>query len=1553
MEAEEDFTLLPLTDRLQHKNWKARVSGYEELAKHFSTADPDDPKQFQTYVPFLKKIVTDANAVAQESGLNTVLQFVQNAPQAASTREQVVPSLVEKSLGSSRANTKGRATEILLMYIEVDTPDPLIELVLPGLDAKQPKVVTQTVVVLREAVKQFGLKTVSPRLIVKTLPKLFGHTDKNVRSEAVHLTMEMYRWLGPALTPHLKDLKPVQQKELEDGFARLPQETPVAERLLRSQQDMQAQEEAEGAEAAEEPEEIDAFDLAEAVDIKDKIPKGFYEQLGSTKWKERKEALEGLLAVVQTPRIADGSHNELVGALAKRIGDANIICVQLAAQCIEALAKGLRNDFAKYKSVVVGPMIEKLKERKASVVEVLVSTLNAVFSTVDLSAIMEDIATGAKHKNPQVRAETVKLLSRRLKEIREQPAKTDIKGLIDLLIGATDDGDPNAREAGYEGLGTLMKVTGEKPLAAHLDKLDDIKIGKVKEYRDKAEVKAKPPSRPAPASTTEKPTKPTGRPKPKAKPKLEQPEWDDGFAKKEEPAKKQEAIVDLTPPKTRPPARFAKAAAAAATAAGMSIDDSIVDEASLSRPTTSKSKDPDATPKTATTPTPRKTGISKSPATRKSVMTSRNAMLQAASSSNNDSVYPLLDADLRAKATRAKRDVGSYKWAFEAPREEHVELLKSQAEEHIAQSFIDLAMKFSAPDSNHFAALSTLSDALDISKSGSTFDLPAEEIIARIIACADLLLKYLTLRLKGSNTTIIMRALDCYDILLTVMSEANHEMTEYEANIILPILNSKVGDPKEIMRKRVRVSMQKSEAVCPLARFVSILMESVATSKNARTRAECLEELAVILETDQFNTIDPSTVLGSLGGHIGDKDSSVRQASLGAISQAYKIIGHDVYTQLGKLNERDKSIVMERLKRVTLPTSLAKPAEEPEPSKPAATSQISTARGTARPQATSSIRRPTQRPSVRQESVQESSWDEEDRKPVIMKRAPAQIRTQVKPRNIAQREPPPPLSDPLYDQFPDEDGEDYAMDMIIVQITSGDANESADALKQLDRMLNDNFQSVLLHVNDIVNAITLQTRFAYTSLDDNPPGITRLCKYLVNSIVRLFGNNEITYALERDSVLQLVHELTYRMLEQQDPQSGSSQQLARAVNVAMTKVLFSANKTLVLRLVDVYRCSYHAKPGYNLQPATQQGEIRRRHVEIILKCLWKLAKILPNAIRDEQLNPTELLQDISTFIGHYPADEWKRRVAMKVPHGEMPLRTMRSFLLELVAVLGDSILDHMQLLDEADQSVISPYIYHLLEACKARENMAAAAASASMQTHQHASHTSQNASPPSPRRTPESTQRPVQEEMEQPTIETRASPPQRRNDNGRMSDKEINNRLTDIFVKIGSREWTKQGIYELYQFGKEHPSAESRINAHLALTGTYFQSYIRRALANLEAEDKLAMGTVPEAVSSPQAKVEDTPRHDDAVASAATTINTTGTRTSVEGSRDRLHRLQEKFSNRSSITGDLLSSSRESRRMSGHISPRSSDLDRTQSVAALKERLARIKLSVADANDVK
>ena len=284
-------------------------------------------------------------------------------------------------------------------------------------------------------------------------------------------------------------------------FENLPSEKIIPERLTRAAQassrnaaDIEANDASESRgedNSSNEPEMVDPFEFADPVNVLDKISSKFYEDLTSSKWKERKEALETLLALLKVPKIEDGRYGELVNALGKRINDANIVVLTIAVNCIEQLARGLRSNFSQYRSIVLSPLLEKLKEKKSSVIEAIRAALDAIFVTVSLSDVIEDIIAAASHKNPQVKSESIQWLVRSFKVLKKSPSKAEIKSFGEMLVKSLDDGDSAVRDAAAEAMGILMKLVTERLMMPYMDKLDKVKEAKVREFFDQAEVSFK------------------------------------------------------------------------------------------------------------------------------------------------------------------------------------------------------------------------------------------------------------------------------------------------------------------------------------------------------------------------------------------------------------------------------------------------------------------------------------------------------------------------------------------------------------------------------------------------------------------------------------------------------------------------------------------------------------------------------------------------------------------------------------------------------------------------------------------------------------------------------------------------------------------------------------------------------------------------------------------------------------------------------------------------------------------------------------------------------
>jgi cytoskeleton-associated protein 5 len=113
-----------------------------------------------------------------------------------------------------------------------------------------------------------------------------------------------------------------------------------------------------------------------------------------------------------------------------------------------------------------------------------------------------------------------------------------------------------------------------------------------------------------------------------------------------------------------------------------------------------------------------------------------------------------------------------------------------------------------------------------------------------------------------------------------------------------------------------------------------------------------------------------------------------------------------------------------------------------------------------------------------------------------------------------------------------------------------------------------------------------------------------------------------------------------------------------------------------------------------------------KFTELIMKCLWKLAKSVQENLKNGTLLPNQLLRDLNNFFLVIPPAEWKRREKEKVLLGELPLRTVKTLLLELVTGLGGNVFEHLDLIEDPQKSYVYPYLHHMLEATKKKDKQA-------------------------------------------------------------------------------------------------------------------------------------------------------------------------------------------------------------------------------------------------------
>ncbi|KAJ3051480.1 hypothetical protein HK097_007507 [Rhizophlyctis rosea] len=134
----------------------------------------------------------------------------------------------------------------------------------------------------------------------------------------------------------------------------------------------------------------------------------------------------------------------------------------------------------------------------------------------------------------------------------------------------------------------------------------------------------------------------------------------------------------------------------------------------------------------------------------------------------------------------------------------------------------------------------------------------------------------------------------------------------------------------------------------------------------------------------------------------------------------------------------------------------------------------------------------------------------------------------------------------------------------MAQVISTDPAMAIDGVKQLEKIIASTPDAALAHVNEIVPALTLQIRLAFTASDVTSAGVSRLCKHLINVLVQIFSVPELARALKREQLDTCINELLHWFMDpvlgQFDQGSQLVRQLQEHLLVAETNAESSAHR---------------------------------------------------------------------------------------------------------------------------------------------------------------------------------------------------------------------------------------------------------------------------------------------------------------------------------------------------------------------------------------------------------
>ncbi|KAF6213124.1 hypothetical protein GE061_010839 [Apolygus lucorum] len=494
---EDNFNKLTLEERCVHKNWKGRISGYSSLTELFKNLNDKHDNEWSKYIHIIKNIVTDVNDPALEKGLDAVQVFVDKCPVAGKTAPHVMPSLVKRCLASARHQIRALSVEICLLYIEIGRQDVVLFELLEGTRSKAPKVVLACINVILQALKEFGGNIFEiNHLLGKVIP-MQEDRDVNVRNCSKALIVELYRRDRTSVKPYLDQLKPSKLNEVLMDIEKVRDLSHSPTRFLRSDQTdtifvpSPLEQQYSGTHLLHDTKDIVSSKL-EPVNVLNQIPPAFFSKIKSRKWSERRDALESLEKILsQSIKIENGNFSELAIILTNIISrDTNIAVVGLAIKCVTSLATGLRLDFGSYVLAIFKVLLEKLKEKRITIVSSLREAMDALVACSSLDTLSTDLIEALRNKNPNVKSESALFLSRCFSLLSKVDMnRKAVEPLIIALKAALNDQDPLVRNSAANALGVVVRIVGEKNMTHLLGDIDNQKMLKIREFASLIEPK--------------------------------------------------------------------------------------------------------------------------------------------------------------------------------------------------------------------------------------------------------------------------------------------------------------------------------------------------------------------------------------------------------------------------------------------------------------------------------------------------------------------------------------------------------------------------------------------------------------------------------------------------------------------------------------------------------------------------------------------------------------------------------------------------------------------------------------------------------------------------------------------------------------------------------------------------------------------------------------------------------------------------------------------------------------------------------------------------------
>lgn len=485
-----------IEDRIVSKDWKARVSAYEEMKQELEQVEDssteDAAATINKYSPFLSKMMNDSSAPALDKAVDAVYTFLDKASsehRATSYASDIVNAIVSKC-SSAKPATKAKCDDIILLLIELGASDTVFAPLFNSIDNKNPKIPVLCAEAINKALQAFGPSIIDSAVLAHYIGKWYDSSNAKLKEQAADVCCTLYSYKAADLKLDRFNLKPTVEKDLNEKF----QSVETGRKPTRTLRNGAAGGSGSAGGKGGKGGKAAAFDPlanAPAVDILAKLSKNWCDAVvNEEKWQDRQEKLRELSRLIKDTKKIQINPNmsDVTSSLKKALKQVNAAVQLESIKCVAAFCKGARKAYAPHAKQLYPLILPLLKEKAMSFKATLNPSLDTIYQcTLDFSDCTDTILEVLADKVALTRLNTCDYLVRCLKDektnAKSLPIDTVAKPLGVALLKACNDADNQVREAAVQPTALLISIVGKKVFT---DDLNKFKSSEPKKY-DKLE----------------------------------------------------------------------------------------------------------------------------------------------------------------------------------------------------------------------------------------------------------------------------------------------------------------------------------------------------------------------------------------------------------------------------------------------------------------------------------------------------------------------------------------------------------------------------------------------------------------------------------------------------------------------------------------------------------------------------------------------------------------------------------------------------------------------------------------------------------------------------------------------------------------------------------------------------------------------------------------------------------------------------------------------------------------------------------------------------------